>query len=166
MLTLLLLSNIIMYTINIDSWWKFVLHWNFQYEHGKATFCCHAASPNCKVCVWDFKGSKNNVIQDVISYTVYRTIQCFKKTPQKTVKDRPRSGYPRTATTQKTKKKIASRIATSPQKSMKKLVAKIEVSKEFVRQVVKRDLRHLPLKPKNVHYLMDACREERPQRTR
>ena len=69
---------------------------------------------------------------------VYRTIQRYKETGS--VKDRARSDRPRTATTQKMKE--------SPE-VYEEMAAELEISREIVRRVVKRDLGLSPLKGKN-----------------
>ena len=54
---------------------------------------------------------------------VYHTIQHYNETGS--VNDCNRSGYPRTATTPEVKKKIASRIARNPQRSMRKMAGEL-----------------------------------------
>lgn len=95
---------------------------------------------------------------------VWRTIKRFTETGD--VKDRARSGRPRTATTQQVKKKIASRIARNPQRSMRKMAAELKVSRESVRRVVKRDLGLSPLKLRSIHSLTNASKEKRLKRSR
>ena len=95
---------------------------------------------------------------------VYRTIQRYKETGS--VKDCASIGRPRTSTTQKMKKKIASRVARNPQRSMRKMAAELEISRESVRRVVKRDLGLSPPKLRNIHSLTDASKEIRFKRSR
>ena len=89
---------------------------------------------------------------------VYRTIQRYNETGS--VNDRNRSGRPRTATTPEVKKKIASRISRNPRRSMRKMAGELQISRESVRRVVKRDLGLSSLKLRNVHSLTTASRQK------
>ena len=94
---------------------------------------------------------------------VYRTIQRYNETGSEN--DRNRSSHPRTATTPKVNKTIASRIARNPQRSMKKMAGKLQISRKSVRHVVKRDSGLSFLKLRNVHSFMAASRQKQLERS-
>lgn len=75
---------------------------------------------------------------------VYRAIQRYNEIGS--VNKRNKSGRPRTATTPEFKKKIASRIARNSRKFMRKMAGELQISRESVRRVVKKDLGLSPLK--------------------
>ena len=58
---------------------------------------------------------------------VYSTIQHYNEAGS--VNDCNRSGRPKTATTPEVKKKIASRIARNPPRSMRKMAGEIQISR-------------------------------------
>ena len=90
---------------------------------------------------------------------VYRTIQRYNETGSD--KDRKRSGRPKSATTSSVKKKIAARISRNPQRSMRKMAEELQISRESVRRMVKRDLGLSPLRLRKIHLLTTASRQKR-----
>jgi len=69
---------------------------------------------------------------------VHRVVQRFQETGE--IKDRQRSGRPRTARTPALKKKVKKKIQRNPERSMRKLAKEHDVSEGTIRNLVKEDL--------------------------
>ena len=80
--------------------------------------------------------------------------------------DKPRSGRPVTATTNKLRKVVRSRVQRNPRRSMRKMASELKISPGSLRTIVKRDLGLSSFKRKQVHFLSELIRKKRLTRSK
>ena len=95
---------------------------------------------------------------------IHRTIQRYKYTGS--VKDRPRSGRPRTVRTRNLKAKLCKRIVRNPRRSIRKMAKEFKISDRPLRRVVHDDLGLKSLRRRKVHMLTTAIKKKRLGRSR
>ena len=95
---------------------------------------------------------------------IHRTIQRYKYTGS--VKDRPRSGRPRTVRTRNLKAKLCKRIVRNPRRSIRKMAKEFKISDRSLRRVIHDDLGLKSLRRRKVHMLTTAIKKKRLDRSR
>ena len=95
---------------------------------------------------------------------IYRTIKRYRDTGS--TSDKQRSGRPTSVTTTQKRKVIRSRIQRNPQRSMRKMAVELNISRESVRTIVKRDLGLFPYKKRKVHFISAKIKEKRLARSK
>jgi transposase len=93
---------------------------------------------------------------------VYRTVRRLKETGS--IKDRPRSGRPRTVRTRERKKRIREKIRRNPRRSARKLASEEGVSDRSMRRLLRDDLHLFPYKKRSLHGLSANQKIARLQR--
>lgn len=93
---------------------------------------------------------------------VYRTVKRLQETGS--IKDRKRSGRPRTARTKERIRRVQMKIQRNPQRSARKLAKEEGVSDFSMRQIIKVDLKLKPYKKRVVHGLTTKQRDTRKER--
>lgn len=93
---------------------------------------------------------------------VYRTIRRLRETG--TVKDRPRSGRPRSARTKNRIKRIREKIRRIPERSARKMAKDENISEKSMRRILRDDLGLRPYRKRKVHGLTAAQKEKRLKR--
>ena len=95
---------------------------------------------------------------------IYRTIERYEVTGG--ITDKPRSGRPRSVTTQRLKKALRERIRRNPLRSMSKMAKELKVSHKSIGRVVKNDLEMRSFKRKRVHHLTTLVKAKRTSRSK
>ena len=90
---------------------------------------------------------------------VYRTINRITETGS--VKDRKRTGRPRTVRTNRLKRVVSDQISRNPRRSMRKMAAELNVKRESLRRLVVKDLKMHSFKRRTVHHLNPKLRQVR-----
>lgn len=94
--------------------------------------------------------------------TVFNNLKRFKETG--TMDDRPRSGRPKTATSNRIVKVIREKIRRDPRRSMRKMAADAGISEKSVRRICKTRLNLRPYKIQKAHVLTESMKKIRLQR--
>lgn len=95
---------------------------------------------------------------------VCRTIKRWNETGS--VKDRPKSGRPKSATTKKVVDKVRKRIQRNPRRSAKEMAREMSVSSGSMSSILKNDLELKPYKRQKVHDLTAKQKKLRLDRSR
>lgn len=103
---------------------------------------------------------KTGVSESFVKYTIKRLRETG------SIKNRPKSGRPRSARTKKLIKAVRERIRRNPERSARKLAADFQVSNTTMRRVLKNDLQLKPYKKRKLHGLTTKQREKRVKRSR
>ncbi|KAI6648777.1 MhmaT1 transposase [Oopsacas minuta] len=95
---------------------------------------------------------------------ITRTIERYEVTGG--ITDKPRSGRPRSVTTQRLKKVVRQRIRRNPRRSMSKMAKELRVSRRSIGRVVKNDLHMRSFKRKRVHHITTLVKAKRASRSK
>jgi hypothetical protein len=90
---------------------------------------------------------------------VYRTLNRFSETGS--LRDRERSGRPKSVTSPNLKRIVRDRIFRNPRRSMRKMTAELDVNRESIRCLIRKDLGLFPFKRHRVHHLNASIRDKR-----
>lgn len=96
--------------------------------------------------------------------TIYYAIKRYYETG--TIKDRPRSGRPRSARTRELARNLRSRIQRNPQRSLRKLAAQMETSHMTVKRTLKYDLGMKPYHTRKAQFLSARIKRLRKERAK
>lgn len=95
---------------------------------------------------------------------VYRCIKLFEETGD--IKDRPRSGRPRTVRTQQVIKAVKARIQRNPLRKQKIMAREMNITQKSMSRIIKKDLGLGAFKRRTGHLLTAALKKNRLQKSK
>ena len=95
---------------------------------------------------------------------IKRTIERYEETCS--IKDKPRSGRPKSKRTRKVIKAVRERIARNPRRSLTKMAKDFNMGETTMRELIKKDLGMYPYKMKQQQLLSDKVKVKRLQRSK
>lgn len=93
---------------------------------------------------------------------IYRTIKRYKETSS--LKDRKRSGRPRSIRTKNVIHRVRERIRRNPERSIRKLAADLQISNGSAHNILKMDLGLTAYKKRKVHGITETTKTKRMER--
>lgn len=124
---------------------------------------------NAVIALYLGKKSTMQIVRDLKHLKIHksfvcRTIKRWNETGS--VKDKPRSGRPKSATTKSTVKKVRERIRRNLRRSANELAKELHVSTESMNRILKNDLGLKPYKRQKVHELSAKQKKVRLDRSK